>query len=74
MSSGMLALLGGGSLLVIAIAAKKKIENLQNQVNILSSRVLILSDENSNLENIVRQKDSEINQLKEQLKKKAKKD
>lgn len=69
MSNGALALLGGVALLAIATKAKQKIENLENQVRLLTSQITSLSNENLNLENIVRQKDHEINRLKEQLKK-----
>lgn len=65
MSNSALALLGGGVLLAIVIKAKQKIENLENQIRLLSSQVASISHENSNLKNIIRDKDIEINQLKE---------
>ena len=76
MSNGGLALLGGISLLAIGIAAKRKIENLENEIRMLNSRVASLINEGDELKNTISCKDSEISQknakidqLKEQLKK-----
>jgi len=79
MSNSAIAVLGGVSLLAIVIAVKIKIENLENENRMLNSHVASLINERDELKITIRHKDSEIarknteiDQLKEQLKKKNK--
>jgi len=62
MSNAVLALIGGGAVIAFILSLKAKIEKLENQIRILTSRVSDLVGENTFLQNTVRQKDSVISQ------------
>jgi len=66
MSAGA-GILGIGALLGIGYLVKKKIENLENEIRILNGRNNALFNENRELQNIIRNKDSELAQKDEEI-------
>lgn len=66
MSAGA-GILGLSALLGIGYLVKKKIENLENDIRILNGRVNALFNEKKELQNIIRNKDSELAQKDEEI-------